>query len=49
MRVDAKGQLEFNASSEHQCRPGLINGGEKLASSKRVLELNMSLRVGQFL
>lgn len=47
MRVDAKGQMEFNASSEHQCGPGLITGGLKLARSKRVLELNMSLYVGQ--
>lgn len=49
MRVDAKGQMEFNASSEHQCGPGLITGGLKLARSKRVLELNMSLYAGQFL
>lgn len=41
--------MEFNASSEHQCGPGLITGGLKLARSKRVLELNMSLYVGQFL
>lgn len=28
--------------------PGLITGGEKLASSKRVLRLNVNLYVGQF-
>lgn len=40
-RVDTKGQLEFNASSGHPV--WLLTGGEKLASSKQVLGLNLNL------
>lgn len=45
--VDTKGQLEFNAGSGHPV--WLITGGEKLASSKQVLGLNLNLYFGQFL